>query len=56
MRTFNILIILFLTLLLGFGTACTPNKDFELNDEVLLNKVQHQTFKYFYDFAHPVSQ
>ncbi|MDT8432602.1 MAG: Ig-like domain-containing protein, partial [Bacteroidales bacterium] len=27
----------------------------EITDEVLLDLVQQQTFKYFYDFAHPVS-
>lgn len=27
----------------------------EISDEELLTKVQHQTFKYFWDFGHPVS-
>ncbi len=37
------------------GTSCNPPPELELTNEVLLEKVQHQTFKYFYDFAHPVS-
>ena len=45
--------ILFLPLV--FGTSCNPPVELELTNEVLLEKVQHQTFKYFYDFAHPVS-
>ncbi len=40
--------------LLG-GTSCNPPPELELTNEVLLEKVQHQTFKYFYDYAHPVS-
>ncbi len=49
---------LFITVILlplVFGTSCNPPVEFELTNEVLLEKVQHQTFKYFYDFAHPVS-
>ena len=37
------------------GTSCNPPPELELTNEVLLEKVQHQTFKYFYDFAHPAS-
>ena len=41
-------------------TACTgsgdkPLVEIQLTDEKLLDVVQHQAFKYFYDFAHPVS-
>jgi len=44
-----------LLLSLVFGTSCNPPAELELTDEVLLEKVQHQTFNYFYDFAHPAS-
>ena len=44
-----------LLLSLVIGTSCNPPAELELTNEVLLEKVQHQTFKYFYDFAHPVS-
>jgi hypothetical protein len=32
-----------------------PPQELQLTDEVLLEKVQRHTFKYFYEFAHPVS-
>ena len=35
--------------------GCKPEPELRLSDEKLLDLVQHQTFKYFYDFAHPVS-
>lgn len=37
------------------GNGCQPETKFQLTDKKLLDLVQHQTFKYFYDFAHPVS-
>lgn len=37
-------------------TELDPSDKFErISDEELLTKVQQQTFKYFYDFAHPAS-
>lgn len=39
-----------------FYTAINPNPDFPvLPDEDLLTLVEQQTFKYFWDFAHPTS-
>lgn len=39
-----------------FYTAQDPTPDFPLiSDEALLTLVQQQTFKYFWDFAHPAS-
>ena len=39
-----------------FYTAPDPEPDFpQISDEELLTLVQEQTFKYFWDFAHPVS-
>jgi hypothetical protein len=39
-----------------FYTAADPTPKFPLlSDEALLTLVQQQTFKYFWDFAHPVS-
>lgn len=46
---------LFYTILLVLGSSCKPPPELQLTDEVLLEKVQHQTFKYFFDFAHPAS-
>nr|WP_245558463.1 glucoamylase family protein [Fulvivirga imtechensis] len=41
---------------LNFYTAVDSTPKFpEIPDEELLTKVQEQTFKYFWDFAHPVS-
>ncbi|MBS2097564.1 glucoamylase family protein [Carboxylicivirga linearis] len=41
---------------LDFYTAIDPTYKFpEITDEELLTKVQEQTFKYFWDFAHPTS-
>ena len=37
------------------GTGCTPEVELQLTDEKLLDLVQHQSFKFFYDFGHPVS-
>ena len=42
-------------LIAGTGTGCTPEVELQLTDEKLLDLVQHQSFKYFYDFGHPVS-
>jgi hypothetical protein len=36
-------------------TGCKPEPELQLTDEKLLDLVQQQTFKYFYDFAHPAS-
>ena len=36
----------------GFAQPSTPN---QISDSALLDLVQKQTFKYFWDFAHPVS-
>lgn len=39
-----------------FYTAIDPTPDFpEISDEALLTKIQEQTFRYFWDFGHPVS-
>jgi len=46
---------LFISLLWGLAHSCKAPPEFQLTDEVLLEKIQHQTFKYFYDFAHPSS-
>ncbi|MGD9930084.1 MAG: glucoamylase family protein [Mangrovibacterium sp.] len=41
---------------LNFYTEVDPTPKFPLiSDEELLTKVQQQTFRYFWDFAHPVS-
>jgi hypothetical protein len=45
----------FLIMLAGILGGCRTQPPLELSDEMLLNLVQHQTFTYFYDFAHPVS-
>ena len=42
-------------LVVGTGTGCKPELELQLTDEKLLDLVQHQSFKYFYEFAHPVS-
>ena len=36
-------------------TPATPARREELTDDQLLEKVQRQTFRYFWDFAHPIS-
>lgn len=47
---------LFAPLSKSFYTEIDPTLDFPLiSDDELLTKVQQQTFKYFWDFAHPVS-
>ncbi len=48
-------ILLGTALMAGPGTGCTPEEELQLTDEKLLDLVQHQSFKYFYDFGHPVS-
>ena len=41
---------------LDFFTEVDPSDKFsQISDTALVDLVQHQTFKYFYDFAHPVS-
>jgi len=55
MQTLRILLFITSMLVLGWLTSCSPPPELQLRDEVLLEKVQHQTFKYFFDFAHPVS-
>lgn len=49
--------ILLFTLLLGtaFAQNASSVKKARLNDEELLELVQQQTFRYFWDFGHPVS-
>jgi len=42
-------------LMAGPGTGCTPEEELQLTDEKLLDLVQHQSLKYFYDFGHPDS-
>ncbi len=42
--------------LLNFSTAIDPTDKFpRISDSALLDLVEKQTFKYFWDFAHPVS-
>jgi len=55
MKRTRVVTALYVLALIGTGIGCTPSVELQLTDEVLLKKVQHQTFKYFYDFAHPVS-
>jgi len=42
-------------LIAGIGIGCQPEVELQLTDEKLLDLVQHQSFKYFYDFGHPAS-
>jgi hypothetical protein len=42
-------------LMAGTGTGCAPDVELQLTDEKLLDLVQHQSFKYFFDFGHPAS-
>jgi len=42
-------------MLVATHTGCKPDVELQLTDEKLLDLVQHQTFKYFYDFGDPVS-
>jgi hypothetical protein len=51
----NSLLKSFILLPLIFGTSCNPPPELELTNVLLLDKVQNQTFKYLYDFSHPVS-
>ena len=48
-------VVLGAAMLASTGTGCTPEVELQLTDEKLLALVQHQSFKYFYDFGHPVS-
>jgi hypothetical protein len=41
--------------LIAFSSAAFAQKPPQLTDDQLLDLVQKQTFKYFWDFAHPVS-
>jgi len=43
------------TLMTGTFTGCKQDEVLQLTDEKLLDLVQHQTLKYFYEFGHPVS-
>jgi hypothetical protein len=42
-------------LLALFYTGCKPQVELQLTDEKLMDLVQHQTLKYFHEFAHPAS-
>lgn len=55
MKRTRVVTALYVLALIGMVTGCNPPVNIELTDEVLLQKVQHQTFKYFHDFAHPFS-
>jgi hypothetical protein len=55
MKTSRIALLLGTVLLAMTHTGCKPEPELQLTDEKLLDLVQHQTFKYFCDFAHPVS-
>ena len=55
MKTSHFWILLGIALLTGTVTGCKPSTELPLTDEKLLDLVQHQTFEYFYDFAHPAS-
>lgn len=55
MKTSRIALLLGIVLLAMTHTGCKPEPELQLTDEKLLDLVQHQTFKYFCDFAHPVS-
>jgi len=55
MKTARIWILLAAVLASGIVTSCKPEPELQLTDEKLLDLVQHQSFKYFYNFAHPVS-
>ncbi len=55
MKLLRIWILLGAVLMAGIATGCKPEGELQLTDEKLLDLVQHQTFKYFYDFAHPAS-
>jgi hypothetical protein len=55
MKILRIAMLLGAVLLVMTHTGCKPEVELQLTDEKLLDLVQHQTFKYFYDFAHPVS-
>ena len=53
MKSLSICVLIGAVLLAGTVTGCKPEVEIQLTDEKLLDLVQHQTFKYFYDFAHP---
>ena len=55
MKTQNIIWIVGAILLVAIHTGCKPDVELQLTDEKLMDLVQHQTFKYFYDFGHPAS-
>ena len=55
MKTSRITLLLGTVLLAMTHAGCKPEPELQLTDEKLLDLVQHQTFKYFCDFAHPVS-
>ena len=55
MKRFFIGLIIFLLMANAIGQPITTKKLTQLADTVLLTLVQKQTFKYFWNFAHPVS-
>jgi hypothetical protein len=55
MKTQSTIWILGAIMLVATHTGCKPDVELQLTDEKLLDLVQHQTFKYFYDFGDPVS-
>lgn len=55
MKTLHLILILGAVLMVTTQSGCKPEPELQLTDDKLLDLVQHQTFKYFYDFAHPVS-
>jgi hypothetical protein len=55
MKSLAICVLIGAVLLAGTVTGCKPEVEIQLTDEKLLDLVQHQSFKYFYNFAHPAS-
>ena len=55
MKSLAICVLIGAVLLAGTVAGCKPEVEIQLTDEKLLDLVQHQSFKYFYDFAHPAS-
>ncbi len=55
MKSLAICVLTGTVLLAGTASGCKPEVEIQLTDEKLLDLVQHQSFKYFYDFAHPAS-
>lgn len=55
MRNMLFRIVMGIALVAVAGTGCKPEEELQLTDEKLLDLVQHQTFKYFYEFGDPHS-